>query len=236
MTIAELVREAALEQVGYSADECLKCNVCNTVCPVARVTDLFPGPKYVGPQAARFRMGHTLPAQAKGLPRLASPDRTVDWCSGCGCCTAACPAGVKVAEMNSQARARLREGKRPKLRDWGFGQTDLMGRVAVPISPISNFAMRNRLVRLVMEYTIGVHRDAPIVPFAKRSFQSTWKRRRRSNSTASRFSQIGSNGPFLDSVRPAMIQPVSSAIFGESGSPFPLGEKLTSTGAGFSGL
>ena len=54
MTIAELVREASLDQVGYSSDQCLKCNVCNTVCPVARVTDLFPGPKYVGPQAARF--------------------------------------------------------------------------------------------------------------------------------------------------------------------------------------
>ena len=81
MTIADLVRDAALEPlepVGYSADECLKCNVCNTVCPVARVTDLFPGPKYVGPQAARFRLGRTLAVGAAGTPRLLSPDLTVD--------------------------------------------------------------------------------------------------------------------------------------------------------------
>ena len=51
MTIAELIMDASEEAVGYSSDECLKCNVCLTVCPVARVTDLFPGPKYVGPQA-----------------------------------------------------------------------------------------------------------------------------------------------------------------------------------------
>ena len=114
MTIAELVREASLDQVGYSSDQCLKCNVCNTVCPVARVTDLFPGPKYVGPQAARFRLGRTQPVQVKDAPRLLSPDVTVDYCSGCGWCTAACPAGVKIAEMNSQSRARMKAGKRPK--------------------------------------------------------------------------------------------------------------------------
>lgn len=47
MTIADIVEAASAESIGRSADRCLKCNVCNTVCPVARVTDLFPGPKYV---------------------------------------------------------------------------------------------------------------------------------------------------------------------------------------------
>ena len=179
MTIAEVVREAGLEQVGYSADECLKCNVCNTVCPVARVTDLFPGPKYVGPQAARFRMGHTLPAQAKGLPRLASPDRTVDWCSGCGCCTAACPAGVKVAEMNSQSRARMKAGKLPKLRDWGLGQTDLVGTVGVLFRPIANWALANRPIRRLLHITFGIHHSAPFPKFSRGTYQSAWKRRQK---------------------------------------------------------
>ncbi|MBA3741227.1 MAG: 4Fe-4S binding protein, partial [Chloroflexi bacterium] len=46
---------AAREFPPFSTDLCIKCNVCTTVCPVARVTDEFPGPKYVGPQAQRFR-------------------------------------------------------------------------------------------------------------------------------------------------------------------------------------
>jgi glycerol-3-phosphate dehydrogenase subunit C len=179
MTIAELVREASLEQVGYSSDQCLKCNVCNTVCPVARVTDLFPGPKYVGPQASRFRMGRTQPAQGKGTPRLASPDVTVDYCSGCGWCTTACPAGVKIAEMNSQSRARMKAGKRPKLRDWGLGQTDLTGRVGVMFSPLGNWALANRPVRRMMEFTVGVHHSAPFPKFSRRTFQSAWKRRQK---------------------------------------------------------
>ena len=179
MTIAELVREASLDQVGYSSDQCLKCNVCNTVCPVARVTDLFPGPKYVGPQAARFRLGRTQPVQVKDAPRLLSPDVTVDYCSGCGWCTAACPAGVKIAEMNSQSRARMKAGHWPKLRDWGLGQTDLTGHVGVLFSPIGNWALHNRPIRRMMELTVGVHHKAPFPNFSRRTFQSAWKRRQK---------------------------------------------------------
>jgi glycerol-3-phosphate dehydrogenase subunit C len=179
VTIEQLVAEASMEQVGYSSDECLKCNVCNTVCPVARVTDLYPGPKYVGPQAARFRMGRTQPAQGPGTPRLLSPDMTVDYCSGCGWCTTACPAGVKVAEMNSQSRARMKAGKRPKLRDWGLGQTDLTGRIGVMFSPLGNWALANRPIRRMMEVTFGIHHAAPFPKFSRRTFQSSWKRRQK---------------------------------------------------------
>ena len=74
MTIQDIVREATVSdvgevgEVGLSADDCLKCNVCTTVCPVARVTDLFPGPKYVGPQAQRFRLATVLPPQGPSTP------------------------------------------------------------------------------------------------------------------------------------------------------------------------
>ena len=116
MSIQDLVREATYLEVAMSADECLKCNVCNTVCPVARVTDLFPGPKYVGPQAQRFRMATLLPPQSDIAPKDASPDHWVDYCSGCGMCTLACPADVKIAEINNRSRAEMKAGHRPKLR------------------------------------------------------------------------------------------------------------------------
>ena len=184
MTIAELVMSASEAAVGYSSDECLKCNVCVTVCPVARVTDLFPGPKYVGPQAQRFRTGRAQPVQVAGIRIPLSPDVTVDYCSGCGWCTTACPAGVKIAEMNSQSRARMRAGKRPRLRDWGLGQTDLVGQLGVLFSPISNWALANRPIRAIMQTTIGIHREAPFPKFGRRTFQSISKRRQRRRGTA----------------------------------------------------
>ena len=80
-----------------SLDHCVKCTICETYCPVAAATPLFPGPKYVGPQAERYR-------SADGP----SPDSSLDYCSSCGICTQVCPQGVKIAEINSQARALMK--------------------------------------------------------------------------------------------------------------------------------
>jgi glycerol-3-phosphate dehydrogenase subunit C len=91
---------------------------------------------------------------------------------------------VKIAEMNSQSRARMKAGKRPKLRDWGLGQTDLVGRVGVLFSPISNWALANRPIRAIMETTVGIHREAPFPKFGRRTFQATWKRRQKRRGSA----------------------------------------------------
>ncbi|MBA2512898.1 MAG: anaerobic glycerol-3-phosphate dehydrogenase subunit C, partial [Solirubrobacterales bacterium] len=51
-----------------SLDHCVKCTICETFCPVSNVTPLFPGPKYVGPQAERYR-----------TPDEPSPDDSLDY-------------------------------------------------------------------------------------------------------------------------------------------------------------
>ena len=54
-----------------SLDSCVKCTICETQCPVMRVTDLFGGPKYSGPQAERFRKDGQM------------VDKSIDYCSSC---------------------------------------------------------------------------------------------------------------------------------------------------------
>jgi glycerol-3-phosphate dehydrogenase subunit C len=176
MTIAAVVDQALEESVGLSTDECLKCNICNTVCPVARVDDRFPGPKYVGPQAQRFRLAAPVPISLDP-GRVSTPDQTVDWCSGCGWCTTACPAGVKIAEVNNRARASMRAGHRPKLRDWAVSQTDLLGKLGAPLTPLANFTLQNRLIRALIEVTVGIHRKAPLPVYAGRPFRSRFGKR-----------------------------------------------------------
>ena len=192
MTIAEIVALAGASaaapgnsgSIGLSADECLKCNVCTTVCPVARVTDLFPGPKYVGPQAQRFRLGPDLSPGSGHLSVVQSPDRSIDYCSGCGFCSTACPADVKIAEMNNRARAALRAGHRPRLRDWLLGQTDLTGRVGVLTAPLANWSLRNRAFRAVIDVLIRIDRRAPLPRFSGRTLRSRLRGYRRSRWTA----------------------------------------------------
>ncbi len=192
MTISEIVALAGavaaapqpLGPIGLSADECLKCNVCTTVCPVARVTDLFPGPKYVGPQAQRFRLGPDLAPGSGHLSVVQSPDRSIDYCSGCGFCSTACPANVKIAEMNNRARAALRAGRRPRLRDWLLGQTDLTGRVGVLTAPLANWSLRNGAFRALIDLVIRIDRRAPMPRFSSRTLRSRLGGYRRSRWSA----------------------------------------------------
>ncbi|MBO0708871.1 MAG: anaerobic glycerol-3-phosphate dehydrogenase subunit C [Candidatus Dormibacteraeota bacterium] len=147
-----------LDEIDLSADRCIKCNVCNAACPVMPATDLFPGPKYCGPQAQRFR--DSLPVES-----------WVDYCSGCGACTRACPSGVKVAELNARARARIYERKRIPLRNRMLGRTELLGRLGDPLAPLANRALTNPLGRAAAERVMGVARDAPLPRFQRESFR-----------------------------------------------------------------
>jgi len=152
-----------IDEVTLSADRCIKCNICNTACPVAPVTDLFPGPKYCGPQAQRFRAGEPV-------------EEWVDYCSGCGACTRACPSGVKVAELNSRARALLYARKGIPLRNRLISRSELLGRIGSRAAPLANLALEFRPGRAVVERALGIHRDAPLPRFSQGSFRGRFRR------------------------------------------------------------
>jgi len=148
-----------------SLDHCVKCTICETFCPVSNVTSLFPGPKYVGPQAERFRVADE-----------PSPDNSLDYCSSCGICTQVCPHGVHIAEINTRARAKLREDRGFKLRDRILARPTWAGRAGTPVAPVANWTLSNKLTRLIGEKAVGLHRDAAMPQFAGRTFQRWAKR------------------------------------------------------------
>lgn len=150
----------------FTLDQCIKCNICTTACPVSAVTDLFPGPKYEGPQAGRFR-SHNQP----------SPDKSVDYCSGCRVCDMVCPTGVKIAELNARGRAYLvNNGKIPlrlRLRNNLVARPELLGKAAQPISSLANFALNLKPARQFAEFALAIHHSAPLPSFSKQRF-TTW--------------------------------------------------------------
>jgi glycerol-3-phosphate dehydrogenase subunit C len=149
-----------LDEIDRSADRCTKCNICTTVCPVTPATDLFPGPKYCGPQAQRFRLGEPV-------------EEWVDYCSGCGACTRACPSGVKVAELNARARARM-YGRRIPLRNRLLGRSELLGRAGSLAAPLANAGLA--MGRGVAERTLRIHRQAPLPRFSQGGFRRRFRR------------------------------------------------------------
>lgn len=169
-TLHELMRD--------SLDHCVKCTICETYCPVAAATPLFPGPKYVGPQAERYR----------GPGPVA--DDSLDYCSSCGICTQVCPQGVKIAEINSQAKAELARRRGVPLRDRLISRPTLLGRLGAPVAPIANWTTSFGPFRVLLEKALRVHRRAPMPRWAGRTFQSRARGRRRPPDPAAASRQV----------------------------------------------
>jgi glycerol-3-phosphate dehydrogenase subunit C len=157
MKLTDYMRDTQL-----TADDCIKCNICTSNCPVAAVTDKFPGPKVVGPQAQRFRD-----------PGERSVDRSVDYCSGCGTCTWVCPHGVQIAEMNVIAKAAVAERNGIPLRNRILGRSELMGQAGSLFAPLSDIPMQMKLPRLIADKVMGISHQPSFPRFSRLQF-STW--------------------------------------------------------------
>jgi glycerol-3-phosphate dehydrogenase subunit C len=152
----------------FSLDQCIKCNICTTACPVSAVTDLFPGPKFVGPQAGRFRASHQ-----------PSSDFSVDYCTGCRVCNMVCPAGVKIAEINARARAAMIEGGRVspryRLRNNLLARPELLGRLGQPFAALTNRILNLKTSRWLAEHALSIHPLAPLPSFSHARFTSWFR-------------------------------------------------------------
>ncbi len=161
------MHEISWHNVDHSLDECIKCNICTSYCPVSAVTDLFPGPKYVGPQAQRFR--------ESGQP--ISPDHGVDYCSGCRVCNEVCPTGVKIAEINARARAAIVRDRGIPLRNRLLGRNELLGKAGSIAPALANFALHNPFSRFMAEKVMGIARHAPLPTWSTTGTFRDWLNR-----------------------------------------------------------
>ncbi|WP_010284865.1 4Fe-4S dicluster domain-containing protein, partial [Pectobacterium brasiliense] len=111
-----------------SFEDCIKCTVCTTYCPVSRVNPLYPGPKQAGPDGERLR---------RKDPALY--DDALKYCTNCKRCEVACPSDVKIGDIIQRAKGTHSTHK-PTLRDAILSHTDLMGSIATPFAPLVNTA------------------------------------------------------------------------------------------------
>ena len=156
-------REATLATM----DHCTKCGICQLYCPVSAVTERFPGPKYTGPQAERFRV---IEAVKEAAPAL---------CSGCGVCTSVCPNDVAITDIITIARAEMvRQVGGLPLRQRLLNRPDVVGRVGGFWPGMANAVLSSRPLRGLAERLIGVHRRAPL-PRLRGPVFRRWLARRR---------------------------------------------------------
>jgi len=156
----------------YALDNCIKCSICTTRCPVARVSESFAGPKQNGPDLERFR-----------LQGLAAADPSIDYCSNCKNCDLACPSGVEISAMNCRAKGEFVAGKGSSPRDRLLARPDLAGKAGCTAPWLFNLAARLRSIRGIGEKIFGISADMTLPAFAPKTFHQLYKAGRAASST-----------------------------------------------------
>ncbi|MCW2257669.1 glycerol-3-phosphate dehydrogenase subunit C [Providencia alcalifaciens] len=138
-----------------SFESCIKCTVCTTYCPVAKVNPLYPGPKQAGPDGERLRLKD---------PMLY--DEALKYCTNCKRCEVACPSDVKIGDIIARARNTYSQQK-PKLRDAILSHTDLMGTLSTPFAPVVNAITGLKPVRQILDKALKIdhRRELPKYSF-----------------------------------------------------------------------
>jgi glycerol-3-phosphate dehydrogenase subunit C len=141
-------------------DVCIRCATCMAVCPVARVTPLFPGPKQAGPGAERFRR-----------PGEPSVDEWIDLCIGCHLCDMVCSAGVNISELNLLAKAKYLDEEGRSLRDWLLTHSYLYGWLGSFFSPIINWLLGNSAIKWIVEAILKIDRRRQLPSYESPTFR-----------------------------------------------------------------
>src|SRR5437588_12633622 len=155
----EPVTDTVEEQAPVEA--CTKCTACNTVCPVARNTEIFRGPKLLGPESERFR-----------IPQEPSVVAGLDLCSGCKLCEVTCPSQGSIQPYIRRAQNKGARENGRTLRDWLLGHTRLLSRFGSLTAPLADFGNRNPLFRLLLERVVGIRRRRPLPKYQWLTFGS----------------------------------------------------------------
>ena len=136
-----------------NSDFCIRCATCMAICPVSRVTPLFPGPKQAGPGAERFRR-----------PGDPSVDQWIDLCIGCHLCDMVCSSGVNISELNLIAKAKYLDEKGRPFRDWILSQIHLFGWFGSLFSHVANRLLRSHTIKWMLDalFNIDRRRNLPL--------------------------------------------------------------------------
>ena len=106
---------------------------------------------------------------------------TVDLCYNCKLCFPKCPYvpphEFAVDFPRLMMRAKIVDAKEEGIgvRERVLGETDLVGKVMSKIAPMANAAQHNKFNRMLMEHTVGIHRDRDLPSWHSETFADWWE-------------------------------------------------------------
>lgn len=162
--------EAVDREFRRVADVCHLCRRCYNLCPSFDV--LF-----------RALDRPEVDGEVGLLPKR-ELDSFSDLCYECKLCIPHCPYypphrwDVDIPRLVFRDRAaRVTSEGKPGLRERVLAETDAVGRLACALAPLVNSVNESRPARILLEKTLGIHRDRLLPSYAGETFLAWWKRR-----------------------------------------------------------
>ncbi|KKM24913.1 hypothetical protein LCGC14_1600290 [marine sediment metagenome] len=135
---------------------CMDCRACARQCPIGQHMDL--GGMLWSPK--NYLLGF-----------LQGRVDTTEACLHCGCCEVDCPVDIDIPALiwRAQAEHYAKHGRswKKQLMD----QPELLAKVGSMTAPLSNWASSPSLCRRIMEAVIGIHRNARLPAFHRRTLK-----------------------------------------------------------------
>lgn len=142
---------------------CIRCGACMNICPTYGVIGghtfgyIYPGP-----------IGIPWTAEAHGLETAGN---FAELCVSCGLCKEICPADIDMPLMIAEVKHRDMADHPPSIPNQVMMDSERAAQWGCRLAPLSNWALRNPLVRLVMEKALGVERKRELPLFARKTLQ-----------------------------------------------------------------
>ena len=141
---------------------CVDCGACARQCPIGQHLDL--GGKLWSPK--NYLLGF-----------LQGWIDTTEGCLHCGCCHVECPVDIDIPALiwRAQFEHYAKHGRswKKQLMD----QPELLAKIGSMTAPLSNWVSSLSVSKRLMETVMGVHRNARLPAFHRRTFKK-WVRRR----------------------------------------------------------
>ncbi len=99
---------------------------------------------------------------------------TLDLCLSCKACKTECPSSVDMAKIKTEFLAHYHQEHGTPLRSRVFGHIHLMSKLAAPVAPLVNLAMKSPLAAPGKAF-LGVAQPRSLPDFAARPFDKRWR-------------------------------------------------------------
>lgn len=152
-------------------DICNGCRLCYNLCPSFKV--LFERIDELDGEVHKLDKEHK--------------KKIVDLCYDCKLCFPKCPYTPPHHYMLDFPRLMLRgkaiEEKKgnTKIQDKLLGRTDLIGSLSTKVAPLVNWTLENKPFRILMEKTIGIHRERNLPKYSSITFRQWYEKHRSIN-------------------------------------------------------